>query len=115
MASHAAAALAVAAALVLTACGGGSSGPQTFKLEIPKEADVTASAGATGATSSRTITAHVGDKLIVTNHDTYLRIVAERPVRAGQTVTIPLNRPGTFKTGCSYEPRHKIVVVVRER
>lgn len=101
-------ALVVAAGLTLASCGD-QSGPRTLKLEIPAQSQSAASGG-----ESTTIRAHVGDRLVVTNRDKYLHIVAEHPVRAGQTATIALTQPGSFKTGCSvHRARQTRVVVLR--
>lgn len=105
---HAAAAMAVAAALVAGGCGDQT---RTLRLEIPRQS------GQSKAQSGprEEVRARVGDRLVVTNHDKYLQIVAGHPVRASETVTIPLTRPGRFETACSGHRKRSVTLVVSSR
>lgn len=111
----AAAAIAVAAALGLTSCGGSNSEPRTVRYEIlPGSAQTTEDSGPTER-AGRTIRARVGDTLLVVNHDDALHIVVGKPVRRGQTRSIPLSEAGRFDTSCTAHKRRSATIVVTER
>lgn len=115
IARRAAATIVAAAALALFGCGERTRAPQTVRLEIPGAPVAQRSWNERPRNFPRVVNARVGDTLLVTNHDKYLRIVAERPIRAGETVGFTLDRPGRFNTTCSGHRDKMVTLVVRPR
>lgn len=111
----AAATTVAAAALAVFGCGERTLAPQTVRLEIPGAPVAQRSWKERPRNFPRVVNASVGDLLIVTNHDKYLRIVAEHPIRAGETVKFTLDRPGRYNTTCSGHRDKMVTLVVRPR
>lgn len=111
---HAATALAVAAALALAAGCGSDAGPQTLRYEIEDVSKASKQRAGKPAGIPGTIEARVGDRIVVTNHDDVLHIVAGHPVAAGKTVTIPLEKAGRFQTVCSARKDQSVTLVVHD-
>lgn len=111
-ATAAAATLGVAAA-VLAACGSGSRGSgETIRFDIPAGASKLVDAGKDVPGVPQRIEGSVGDTIEVANHDSELQVVSGFPVSPGQTLTIPLNRAGTYEVDCSAHEDDSLTMVV---
>lgn len=104
----------VAVAAVLAACGSqepAESG-ETIRFDIPAGASKLVEAGKDVPGVPQRIEGTVGDTVEVTNHDTELQVVSGFPVNPGQTLTIPLNRAGTYEVECSAHEDDSLTMVV---
>lgn len=110
-----AAAMAVLAlAAVLSACGSGSDDSgETIRFDIPAGAANLVDAGREVPGLPKRIEGTVGDTVEVANHDSELQVVSGFPVNPGQTLTIPLNRAGTYRVECSAHKDDSLTMVVR--
>jgi hypothetical protein len=108
-------AFAVAVALAVSGCGRSEPATNTLRIEIPKSSKAPSRRTARPKGVPSTIEARVGDRVIVTNHDDSLQIVAGYAVRPGKSTTIPLTRAGRFATGCSAHGKENVTLVVTER
>lgn len=110
--------LAAAAAtfIALTACGtSGQKQGETVRLVIPVNATKLTDAGKPVPGIPDRIRGTVGDVLEVVNRDRSTQFVAGYPVSPGQTLTIPLNRAGQWKTECSVHEDESLEMVIRPR
>lgn len=89
-------------------------GPQTHEFVIPAGASKRADVSGELNGIPRLIEADVGDKLVITNYDERLQIVAGYPIESGKTVSIPLTRAGRFETSCSVHKKKSTTLLVTD-
>jgi len=90
-----------AAAAVVAGCGGGDSGGETVRIEIPPNASELVAQGKNVPGVPDRIVGTVGDTLVIDNRDSSTQFVAGYSISPGQSLKIPLNRAGDYETNCS--------------
>lgn len=95
------AAAAAVATLLLSACGDTSEEGETIRIEIPPEASRLVEQGKDVPGVPDRIEGSVGDTLMIRNRDSSTQFVAGYSISPGQTLRIPLNRAGDYRTNCS--------------
>lgn len=105
----------IAALVGLPGCGAstdqGAAG-RTIRLDIPAGAGRLIDAGRDVPGVPEQIEGTVGDRFEIVNHDSETQVVSGFPVDAGQTLTIPLNRAGTYDVECSAHEDQSLTMVV---
>lgn len=95
------AAAAAVATLLLSACGDTAEEGETIRIEIPREASRLVEQGKDVPGVPDRIEGSVGDTLMIRNRDSSTQFVAGYSISPGQTLRIPLNRAGDYRTNCS--------------
>ncbi len=91
----------VAAASALAACGGTSGEGETIRIDIPPNASALVEQGKDVPGVPDRIEGTVGDTLMIRNRDSSTQFVTGYSISPGQTLRIPLNRAGDYRTNCS--------------
>lgn len=103
----------VAVAAALSSCGGSTAEDgETIRLDIPAGAGKLVDAGRDVPGVPQRIEGAVGDTFEIVNHDSEVQVVSGFPVSPGQTLTIPLNRVGTYEVDCSAHEDRSLTMVV---
>ena len=99
-----------AVAAALPACG--SDDAAVIRLEIPAGAAELVDAGEDVPGVPQKIEGKLGDTLKIINNDSEVQVVSGFPVGPGQTMTIPLNRTGTYEVECSAHEDRSLTMTV---
>jgi len=87
--------------LSLAACGDAAEEGETIRIDIPPNASTLVEQGKDVPGVPDRIEGSVGDTLMIRNRDSSTQFVAGYSISPGQTLRIPLNRAGDYRTNCS--------------
>ena len=105
-----------AAALLLSASAGTSGQPgdaRRILITIPPGTASNVARGQPARSVPTHISARVGDTLLLVNDDTADHMLGPFYISSHQTVSVPLQRAGTYRGTCVLQPNHHFTIVVR--
>lgn len=110
----------VLAVAALSGCGGGDAAPapagRTITIDVPRGTAARLARGERVNVVPLRLDTHVGDRLVLVNHDTRGHSVGPFLVSPGQRMSTTLARAGTYTGDCTvHEGRRQMKIVVHER
>ena len=105
--------LAVLAAGALTACSSSEREPQTVEVVVPVGTQLRLDAGETVDIMPARIELHVGDTLLIRNHDYVAQTVGPYDVAANSEVSFTYGAPGEFEGYCPLSEGERYEIVVK--
>lgn len=101
-----------AAAIGATVWLRGGGGPTTYSFVVPAGTAAQVARGQRVSVMPALLTAHVGDRIRIANHDSATAIVGPYVVRAGETLDQEFRVPGRIVAGCSLQRNGTMQILI---